>query len=149
MSFSTFLHTTDPLDIRPANHSMTVVEYWKHHVSGWLRRSDVLPISFEFVIRDFDAEISRLSTYLGRPLPETSVNVVRSSDRPTEPNSLWSRSSEKLYKMYKRIVSGVDLTSVNFRQGRIGTYEDVFSGDDLAYFYDVAGDLLHRLGYDT
>lgn len=148
ISFGTFLRMKDPLDVRPSLDAMTNVEYWNHHVSGWIDRPSVLKVSFESLVMDFDVQVARLSEFLGQPEPQSITNVIRTSHARSAPRSLWSRSREKIYKLYKRHVAGIDLTSVNFRQGRVGAYRDQFSNDDLAYFEHVAGDVLTRLGYD-
>lgn len=146
--FGRFLRMKDPLNVRPIGSS-TNVEYWRDHVSGWLDQPHILPISFESLVLEFDREIHRLSEFLGQPMPRSVANVVRSPRAGSMPRSVWARGTEKLFKLYKRLTTGVDLTSVDFRMGRIGSFEEVFTADDLEYFQHVAGEVMVRLGYDV
>lgn len=147
INFSRFLRMADPLGKRPSHPALGNVEYWQHHVSGWLERPDILPVAFESLVLGFDNEIRRIATFLEQPLPESITRVVRHRDNGTLPSGLWNRTREKLTKLYLWAVRGVDLTTVHFRQGKIGSYEEVFSGADLRYFHEVAERAMTQLGY--
>lgn len=62
---------------------------------------------------------------------------------------LWSRGRKKLFKVWKRLGTGVELTSVNFRCGRMGTDQNVFKKQNLDFFYRIAAEIMDELEYST
>lgn len=145
VSLSQFLRMSVLPSKRPSYRHLDVVEYWNEHVRGWQSRSDVLHLSYESMLHDYYAVVERLSKFLGRSMPSTVRSVVREGKRPTQ-TGLRSRMKEKLFKLYNQHVHGLHFSTVNFRSGRSGLYEELFSTQDLEYFESKASDAMRLLG---
>ena len=148
-SFHDFLRMKDPIDVRRAHSDLNNVEYWKFHVSSWLKRGGLLPVSFESLLENYNVQIERLSTFLELPAPRNIRSVVRVDTKARTYSSAWVRRRERTTKLWNKIVLGRDLTSVNFREGRAGAYKEMFSRSDLEYFDRIASSLMDELGYTT
>lgn len=147
VTFSRFLRMRDPLDARPSRPDVGNVAYWKRHVTGWINQPDVFAVSFESLISEYDEQVARLASFLNQPVPSQVTRVVRTGRSNSLPDGAWARSREKLTKTFLRLIKGVDITSVDFRRGQVGSFREIFTENDLQYFDSVAGDLMAQLGY--
>lgn len=103
------------------------IEYWVHHVSGWLGRSDVLYVSFEELIRSPESVVAKLAAWIGLPAPQKVANVDLNQAQANK---------------------GVRRSSVLPRKGKIGDFKQLFDEKTTADFNGMAGELMRELGYD-
>ena len=100
----------------------TVLHRWRTHVDGWTTRVPAHLKHRVSLIRyeDLHSNFDQVVRTIGEVLGEAPVSFVRPS--PNE-NVVFPSS------------------------GQIGGYRDLFSVDDLAYFQEIAGPTMERLGY--
>lgn len=145
ISFSEFIRMDNDIADGTYAGALSRVDYWKHHVRGWIDHPGVLRLSFEELRRDDSATLRRVAGFLGRELPTRMTSVIRT--RPVDVHRTWGRWHERLYKRYMTYLRGVRSTATSFHQGVAGAWREQFSEEDLAWFESRAGDLMAKLGY--
>jgi len=112
---------------------------WQEHVYGWLNAPvDQLIIRYEDMQHDAKSELSKVLDFIEvNRTPEEIENAVsRASFRSM-------RSIEK-----KKGLNLEGLKNVNFvREGKIGSWQDTFSGNDIGLFNKYHGGPVPELGY--
>lgn len=148
-SFSTFLRAERFLydGRQPASRSHAA--YWNFHVKQWLGRPDVLHLSFEEMITDYEATLEKIADFLNLDMPARITHVVRSRNINPD-NKLLRTLLTRIDGLYRRILSLVgarELTTTNFRKGTVGNYATLFSRDDLDYLNAVIDPGVKKLTY--
>ena len=141
-TFSDMLKGNFTVDVgRTRRDSTNPVSYWREHVQAWIGREDVLTLSFEEFLNDYNGTIIRIGEFLEMS-PVNPIKSVLRKGSGTQRGKL----REALFNYYGKI-KGIELTSVSFNKGSMGGYGAVYSADDLAFFDKRAGELLEQLGY--
>jgi hypothetical protein len=138
-SFSEFLRSKNTFD---GELHMNRPQFWAHHVQSWTNRTAatdrILIVSFEDWTFDFDSTINRLARHLGER-PQWLRRNVHVKARPTT-------FRDRLRSVFFP-ASATPRTSVQLRSGATGSHAEVFSEDDLDFFWRHAGDCMEQLGY--
>jgi len=129
---------------RARRNSTNPVSYWQEHVQNWAGREEVLALSFEEFLNDYDNTIMRISDFIGMPPVDPLKSVLRKGTGAQR-----GKLIEALFKFYTRKIKGIELTSVSFNKGSSGGHRAVYSKEDLVFFDEQAGDLLAHLGYPS
>lgn len=148
ISFREFLKMKDVLSKRPSYQDLDSAEYWNHHVLSWAGREDVLYVSFESIVTDYERFVARLADFIEQPMPAQIRSVVRRAGGA--PRSRWTSLSlvrEKMFKLHQEYMRGLQYSSVHFRSGRSGAHEGLFDARGLEYFDTRASDAMELLGY--
>lgn len=138
-----FLHNGHP----PAAHSHAA--YWNFHIKQWLDRPDVLHLSFEEMVMNYEAALEKIAEFLNLDMPTQITNVVRSRDIDPE-DKLLRTLLTRMDGLYRRMLSVVgvrELTTTNFRKGTVGNYAKLFSREDLHYLNTVTDPKVKNLTY--
>jgi hypothetical protein len=104
------------------------IEYWYFHVAGWYNYNEknILYISFEQLITDYDATVRLIGHFLNINQPDKIKNVlIKGACR-----------------------NDIKYSSVEFRKGIVGDYRHYLSQEDLNYIHTIASNLLVTLGYN-
>lgn len=147
ISFREFLKMKDVLSKRPSYQHLDGAEYWNHHVLSWAGRSDVLYVSFESILADYECFVARVADFIEQPAPAQIRSVVRRADATRATWTSLSHVREKMFKLYQEYVRGVQYSSVHFRLGRSGAHEGLFDERDLEFFDSRASEAMELLGY--
>ena len=138
--FGEFLRSpTAIIDLSPAAcgwpTGMTPVHIWARHVDEWVGRSNTLAVGYEDWTRDPTSVLGTVAGFLGLPAPTSMRRAT--FQRPS------------LLARLKRKITGKQLTSsaVMPRKGVVGDWVNSFSKDDEAFFWEIAGTTMQRLGY--
>ena len=112
-SFSKFLRTKLDWYLTPGNRirkgmpRWTVVEQWKEHLESWAERSDVFYVRYEQLVLEPLSVITAIAEHIGWEGHEDDFQWV------------------------------LDKVGVAPGAAKVGTWRDVFSIDDLAYFHSI------------
>ena len=141
VSFSEFIRMENNFDSNTYDKKLNRAEYWKFHVSSWLSKENVLYLSFEEFLGDYDQSIKKIADFAELDYPRKILRVVR---KPVSKNKIFKR----LYNRIHNTILGVDYSSIGFRKGKSGDFVNSFNQEDLDYFYSIAGTLMQNLKYD-
>ena len=143
ITFSDMLRGNYTADVGKARRgSSNPVSYWRNHAESWIGREDVLALSFEEFVNNYDETILRIGKFLEREPIEPLKSVLRNGSGVKR-----GRLRETLLTLYMRKIKGIELTSVSFNKGASGGHRAAYSEEDLAFFDQQAGELLDHLGY--
>lgn len=137
MSFSEFLRSANSLDV--ISH-LSRVQYWCRHVEGWLDRQ-VHTATYESFHSDYEGAVRRLAGDLNLQIRPR----LRRIDLPSERRNVLTYPRKAVERFITR--SKGKSSAANPRKGIVGDWKAHFSQEDLAFFLEHAGDLMHRLGY--
>lgn len=115
---------------------------WSENVRRWLAVADVV-IRFEDLINDPIREIEKLRPILDLPNPDVSK-------LPTFEKLKFGKPKYGAGTQYQhQHLSPEALAKVNFRKGSAGSYKEEMPPEYLELFYELHGDVLFELGYDS
>ena len=104
------------------------VEYWVHHVTGWIGCGSIFLVSFEDLLQAPENIVQRVGAWLGFPVPTDIANM--------DMNAAVSTGRE------------VTRSSVLPRKGTAGDHKSHFDERCRILFDDAASELMKRLGYN-
>lgn len=139
--FHQFIRMNNNPDRVPELDGMNRVDYWVHHVEGWLAQ-DVLPVSYEDLTYRFEDTINRIAAYLEVPAKSGIVEVPLEIDKSLPARLMRKFKSITMNRSYGRS------SAVRKRKGVTGDWKQHFSPDDLAFFMEKAQPLMERLSYE-
>jgi len=118
------------------------ISYWKQHVGSWLQNDNILALSFEDFVHNYDITVEKVGQYLGMRPSEPIKSVVRQGSGVQR-----GKIRETISRLYWRKIRGIEITSVSFNKGGDAGHRSMYSDSDLAFFDGEAGALLAELGY--
>ena len=142
LGFAEFLRGSGDPDAPPSAQDLDRAGFWAFHVRSWLAEEGTLVLSFRDLTERYEDTLERVAALLGTP-PREARRDVRLGGRGAL--TVWRA------KLAQRLVPArfqrVTRTSVAFRRGSSGGWQEVFDDEDLALFEQRAGDLNRELGY--
>lgn len=145
LTFSEFIQMENNFDFRSYEGTLNRVEYWKFHVESWLNNKYVLHLCFEDYKRDFKGTINKIADFIELALPKKIKTMIRKAPpRFLSNNKLYNR----LEAIYLHKIAKKKYQPYFFRQGKSGDYKNHFSEKDYEFFYNIAGQLMQKLGYE-
>lgn len=137
----TYVLEGNNFDADSYNGEMSRPEYWKYHVNSWINNKDVLAISFEEFVADYEASLRKIADFIEEPLGKI-VDVRR------KPEGKMLRIINKLrrHPLTKGLL-GKKYTTVSFRKGAVGDWHNEFTDQTIASITNEIGEDLKRLGY--
>lgn len=139
-TFSEYLRSPNSFDVQTYRPEMNRVGYWVFHIDSWIKKRNVLVISYDDLQYDYAAALRKIAGFIDEPL-ENEIRDIRRDVSSTNTIS-------KLKRLIIRQIGSVRYSSVGFRRGMSGDWKNHFSEEDLEYFIIRGGDLNLRLGYD-
>jgi len=108
-------------------NTLNPVEYWARYNGDWLKDTTIkkLIVRYEDLCTDQITEVGRIRKFYG--LPETTIGVI-----PT------SKSCSFEY----RPIEGV------YTPRQPGNWKNLFDDEDNNYFWEIAGKVMEKLGYE-
>lgn len=138
MSFHQFIRMPNTFDNQTYPGDMNRASYWQYHVASWLSRPNLLYLSFQDILQQYETTIHRIADFIHQPV--AAIKDVRrtKSKKETPLGKLISRFGGRSRQSPK-------YSSVGFRKGKSGDWRDHFSEDDLAFFEQQAGEINSKL----
>lgn len=129
------------IDTETYNSRMERPSYWAFHVKSWLSQKNILLVSFDDILKDYESTLRRISEFTGESLARRSMDMRRSE----------KGLKSILRKARRRIpflaFNDRKYTSISFRKGESGDWVNYFTEDDAAFFQRQAGDVNSSLNY--
>ncbi|KAB2867990.1 MAG: sulfotransferase domain-containing protein [Bacteroidales bacterium] len=129
INFSQFINMKNDLDDDTFSKNLNRVEYWYYHLNGWLQKNNILFLSYEQILKDYYGCFLKIREYLAIN-PNSKIIDVRISQHSTQSNNKAKH------------------TSILYRKGLIGDYQNIFSREDYNVFEKYTNNLLNKLGYN-
>lgn len=150
IDFSTFLRMQNQFDCFPSvqcyQNQLNRVEYWKFHVEEWLKKPNVISISYEMLDRDYQNTVSKLYEFIeSKPTDSYFKEISLSVDRFSSKSRLLKVSNLLFKKITGKEIS--KSSAVLPYQGVVGSWRELFADEDMVYFNKIAGNLLQKLNY--
>lgn len=114
---------------------------WQNHVQSWMSQKhnlDLLPIAYEDLCKNTEAELARLGTFIGKTWDEESLRSAISASTLTRQN--------EDFRKYKRETHW----DRGFRggvRGKPGAWREIFTPELHELFWMHAGEVASSLGY--
>lgn len=119
----------------PEINGETRVRAWKDHVEGWLRKEDVLGVSYE-----------SLRNSLSECLPALAAHI--DAELPPKMNRAKFRKPNVLQRALRRLgLVSLATSAIAPRKGVVGDWRNHFTPKDLELFDRIASDTMTKLGY--
>jgi Sulfotransferase domain len=125
--------------IRQKQDGMSRPKFWANHVLSWLEQPNVRLVKSEEILRNPDQALFQFSKELNlQPLYITPLLPGR------------RRSGTRVEDYWLRLMRQYESSAIIGRYGnqKPKRWQDVFTDDDHRFFYDEAGEVLNRLGYE-
>lgn len=135
-SFKEFIRMENKFDCKGYSGVMNRVEYWKYHVDSWRNDTNCLLLSFDEMRFEYHSTLEKISKFIEVPVNEDVVDVRRTGSGNN--STFIDKAKEKL----KKTLSRKSISSINYRQGKSGSWEDYFDSDDLKFYSNTVGELL-------
>lgn len=98
ITFSDMLRGNFTVDVgKPRRGSTNPVSYWRQHTENWIGREDVLALSFEQFLNNYDATILHIGKFLEKQPSDPLKSVLRKGSRVKR-----GRLREALTMLYMR-----------------------------------------------
>lgn len=124
--------------LRQKQGSVSRVRFWADFVTRWADQPDVLVMRFEDVVSDTEAVVAKLGEVLGmNPLYETPLLPERLS------------KGGRLADYWRRLTRDHESTAILGRPNQQAPldWREAFTDEDRQFFWDEAGPVLERFGY--
>lgn len=154
ISFSEFIRMDNGFDHKTYAGVLSRTAYWKFHVESWINARDVLLISFDDIVRQYDETIIKIAGFIDQPVNKRikDLRMVKANSgsfgkllKDAQDALIPVRFQKRLRSRFKRLKR----SSVSFREGRSKDWQNYFTEEDLSYFNKQAGDLRERLCLDA
>lgn len=109
------------------NKTYSKPQFWAEHVDHWIQQSDIQIVKYDEFIEDSSVVLDKVSTAFNFELVDQLVDLTM------------QKNNGKIVKNNARAIN--KRTSVSFRGGRIGDWEETFSESDLDYFNGQINDV--------
>ena len=139
-SFSRFLRGESAL--AGVSSGMSRPGYWAHHVRSWLKKDNLLAISYDDLEQNYEAAVRKMGDFLAVELTarlEPLTSPGPREDAPPLANML------NRFGIRRRPATQQD----GPRLGRSGDWRSLFDRRDLDFFEREAGDSMRQLGYSS
>ncbi len=137
VTFSDYIRMANDFDSPAYDGDLNRVSYWDFHVRSWIDKKDCLIVSFDDLLNNYENTLQRISKFINEPINENIQSTIR---KPA------GRLQSYLFRLKSRL-QGVRFSSVSFRKGVSGDWENYFSDRDLAFFRERAEEINKKLGY--
>ena len=117
---------------------------WNEHVESWLKwdqpQPNMLLVRYEDLLSNPEAELRKMVDFIGIDISNDVITHAVEVSRFDKMREIDQTKGRKY-----------NLTGTKdfVRKGKAGTWQDEYSQEDIAYFKEIAGDLLIRLGYES
>jgi hypothetical protein len=143
-SFSEFIRMPNKLifPIRAYNNiDENRVKYWSEHISEWLSEDGILGVRFEDLKDNCKESMLKAAEHFG--IEKHLEKEIAPPPPPTVAPDFCTRVLRKFGINLKKQT----LPPANFRKGITGDHKNVFSPDDLEFFYDQSKKVKNLMNY--
>jgi hypothetical protein len=121
VDFYEFINKPNKYEIDEYEKELTKMECWGYHINSWMNR-DVFYLKFGDIVDNYEGVIEELFDYL----EVTRVNITQDI-----------RQSSRLKYYIDKYLLRKDITTVKFRGGKKGGYEQYFDKRSLKLFNEI------------
>ena len=124
---------------------------WQESVKSWLFnpsvKDTVLVVKYEDLLKSPLSEFKRIIEYLDF---SCAVSLLEEAVSVSSFEKLQKKEKKEQDQFHEAIMPGAksDNNIAFFRKGKVGSYKEIFSKQDIFNFDMYCGDLMKKLGYD-